>query len=407
MKILHINQSDITGGAAIATYRLHQGLLNQGIDSRLLVDIVTTNSERVSKVPPKGRTDFQLYRLTRKLGLNEIHLLSSFEISKHPSYKTADVLNLHNLHFGYFNYLALPTLTQKKPAILTLHDMWAITGHCSYSFDCGRWKTGCGRCPYPDTYPAIERDNTHVEWKLKDWAYRHSNIKAVVTTSQWNKDQAQQSMLGNLPIYQIPYGIDTTIYQPLDKFECRSLLGIPSNKKLLIFGAQDLANPRKGGDLLKQALQSLPSSLKEDIVILTLGHGGENIAESVGIKTFILGFVASDHLKAIVYSAADLFLFPTRSDAFGLVTQEAMSCGTPTIGFKIGGVPDLVRPGLTGYLAEPENPIDFCNGIVQLLEDNQERQQLGQKCRKVVLEEYSLDLQAQRYIELYQQCLAA
>lgn len=406
MNILHINQTDTVGGAAIAVHRLHQGLLAQGIDSRLLVSTVSTSSERVAAIPPIHRIDYQLRRLTQGLGFNDIHLTSTFDILKHPFYQEADVLHFHNLHTEYFNYLALPSLTKNKPGILTLHDMWGMTGHCAYSFDCDRWKIGCGKCPYPDTYPAIQRDNTHWEWKLRKSAYSRSNLSAVVTTSHWLAEQANQSMLNCFPVHRIPYGIDTEAYQPLDSEQCRVLLGIPAGKRVLMFGAQHLTDPRKGGDLLLKVLSSLPESLKAETVLLNLGKGGEAIAETVGMQSLNLGFVTSDRLKSIAYSAADLFLFPTRADAFGLVAQEAMACGTPTVAFKIGGVPDLVRSGITGYLAEPENAEDFYKGVVQLLDDEGLRQHLAQQCRAIVLDEYPLELQAQRYIELYTRFVA-
>lgn len=401
MNVLHINQSDITGGAAIAVYRLHQGLLAQGIDSRFLVDLVATSSDRVVSTPPKRHLDYQLYRFTKRLGFNDIHLLSTFDIARHPFYQDADVLHFHNLHSGYFNYLALPSLTQNKPAILTLHDMWGITGHCAYSFDCNRWKTGCGRCPYPENYPPIQRDSTGWAWKLKSWAYARSNLVAVVTTSRWNYDQAKQSMLKNIPIYRIPYSIDTEAYQPLPVEQCRSLLGIPADSNVLMFGAQKLTDPRKGGDLLLKVLSGLPEAFKAETCLLMLGNGGESFSEAVEIQTVNLGFVGSDRLKAIAYSAADLFLFPTRADAFGLVAQESMACGTPVVAFNTGGVADVVRPGLTGYLAEPEDVDDFRQGMLQLMEDRELRSQLGQRCRQIVLEDYRLELQAQRYKELY------
>ena len=118
-----------------------------------------------------------------------------------------------------------------------------------------------------------------------------------------------------------------------------------------------------------------------------------------------LGYISNDRFKAIVYSAADLFVFPTRADNLPLTLQESMTCGTPMVSFKIGGVPDLVRPGITGYLAQPEDTEDFCNGIVQLLEDQNLRDRLSENCRAITLEEYPLELQAQRYIELYHQVL--
>ncbi|MUG96754.1 glycosyltransferase [Scytonema sp. UIC 10036] len=405
MNVLHINQSDISGGAAIAGYRLHQGLLAQKINSRLLVGKVKTSSDRVASVSDKYRfIEKQINRVTWRLGFNYINHINSFEITKHLFYQNANVLNFHNLHNGYFNYLAIPSLTENKPAIFTLHDMWSFTGHCSYSFDCDRWKTGCGKCPHPETYPHIPRDSTHLEWKLKKWVYSQANL-TVVTPSNWLTEQVKQSMLNRFPIHHIPNGINTEVYQPVDSEKSRFLLGISNHKKVLMFAAEFLTTSRKGGDLLQAALRMLPESLKAETVLLTLGESGEAISETAGMTTINLGYVSSDRLKTIAYSAADLFVFPTRADNLPLVLQESMACGTPMVSFKIGGVPDLVRPNITGYLATPEDPNDLCNGIVQLLEDNSLRQDMAQNCRKIALKEYSLELQAKRYIELYQQAL--
>ena len=404
MKILHINQSDISGGAAIAGYRLHQGLLAQEIDSKMLVGNVKTDSDRIATVPRKTRIENQLYRFTRYSGLNDINLFSSFDIPNYKFYQDADILNFHNLHTGYFNYLAISKLTKTKPAIFTLHDMWSFTGHCAYSYDCDRWKIGCGSCPYPDIYPAIRRDSTRIEWKLKNWIYSKSNL-TIITLSHWLTEQAKASMLSRFPIHHIPNGIDTDAYQPLDRHLCKAVLGIPQNKKVLLFGADSLKDKRKGGDLLFNALQQLPQSLKAEVLLLTFGNGSEAITAKLGIPTIGLGYISSDRLKSMAYSAADLFIFPTRADNLPLELQESMACGTPMVSFDIGGVPDLVRPMVTGYLAKPEDAKDFCNGIVELLENEQLQQTMSVNCRTIALTEYSLELQAERYIKLYKEIL--
>ncbi len=404
MNILHINQSDISGGAAIAGYRLHKSLLTHNINSYLLVGKINIYSPHITYVPRKHFIEKQLSRLTFPLGFNYVNHISSFDIPKHIFYQNADILNFHNLHFDYFNYLAIPSLTKNKPAVFTLHDMWSFTGHCAYSYDCDRWKIGCGKCPYPNTYPAIARDNTHLEWKLKKWVYSRSNL-SIVAPSNWLVEQAKQSMLNSLPIYHIPNGLDTQAYQPLDSEQCRFVLGIPPNKKVLMFGAESLKDSRKGGDLLVKALSSLPDSLKAETILLTLGHGSESISETVGMTSLNLGYVSSDRLKSIAFSAADLFVFPTRADNLPLVLQESMACGTPMVSFNIGGVPDLVRPKITGYLASPEDANDFSNGILQLLEDQNLRNIMSQNCRAIALEEYPLEVQTKKYISLYQKIL--
>lgn len=401
MKILHINQSDISGGAAIAGYRLHQELLAQGVDSKLLVGNAKTQDDRVAIVPRKPRLEKNVERLTFRLSLHYVHLLATFDLTSHPFFKEADVLHFHNLHQGYFNYLAIAKLTAQKPAIYTLHDMWSFTGHCAYSFDCQRWQSGCGHCPYPDTYPAIWRDNTHWEWKLKNWVYQRSNL-TIVTPSRWLADLAKQSMLSQFPIHHIPNGIDTQAYQPLDQRECRSVLGITNYKYVLMVGADNIKDYRKGGDLLIKSLQLLPESLKTGCLLLILGNGGEFLSQSVGIPSLNLGYVSNDRLKSIAYSASDLFLLPTRADNLPIVLQESMACGTPMVSYDVGGVSDLVRTGITGYLAKADNVEDFSRGIIELLKNHKNCDIKSQACRTIACQEYSLKSQATQYQELYQ-----
>lgn len=125
----------------------------------------------------------------------------------------------------------------------------------------------------------------------------------------------------------------------------------------------------------------------------------------LGIPVLSLGYIGGDRLKSIAFSAADLFIFPTRADNLPLTLQESMACGTPMVSFNIGGVPDLVRPGVTGYLAKPEDADDLAAGILSLMEDDRLRETMSQQCRAIALQEYSLELQALRYIQLYQNAL--
>ena len=410
MRVLQINLSDynLNGGTGIAMHRLHSALRGTGVDSKILCSLKTLDhSQNIVKIPRSVKLKIAeklIKNITLQLGLNDIHSLNSFDVIKNQVYLDADILNLHCIHEGFFSYLALPSLTKSKPAVFTLHDMWAFTGHCAYSYDCDRWKIGCGKCPYPETSPSIKRDGTYWEWQLKDWAYSNSNL-AIVTPSSWMTEQAKQSMLNRFPIHHIPYGLDTNTYQPLDPEACRLLLGIPTAKKVLMFAAEKLNDPRKGGDLILKVLQRLPESLKAETVLLLLGGNGEVIAELTGFQTLNLGYLNHARLMTIAYSAADLLLFPSRDDNLPLILQESMACGTPMVSFKVGGVPDLVRPGITGYLAEAENVEDFRDGIIQLLDDEPLRNYMSQQCRKIAVKEYSLELYVHRYLDLYRQLL--
>lgn len=406
MKVLQINQGDLSGGGNIAAYRLHQQLRKQLIESYLLVDIAKLDDSATYCIQRRRFVEDLAGRFSSKLGLNYLHILGTNQISSTEIYQKVDLLNFHNLHGGYFNYLAIAKLTHAKPAVYTLHDMWSFTGHCAYSFDCDRWKHGCGHCPYPDTYPEITLDSTALEWKLKRWIYNRSNL-TIVTPSQWLANLARQSLLQQFPVHHIPNGLDVTAYQPLDPDLCRSALGISSDQRVLLFMAQSLKDSRKGCDLLLAALQQLPTSLKGNLVLVTVGNGGDSLTKAVDIPTLSLGYVAGDRLKSLVYSAADVFVFPTRADNLPVVIQESMACGTPVVSFDVGGVSEMVRPGITGLLAHPEDSTDLATKIVEILEDQLLRCRLKQNCRDVAVNEYSIELQCDRYISLYKEVLTS
>jgi glycosyltransferase involved in cell wall biosynthesis len=408
MKVVHFWKIK-SGGGSVSMYRLHSGLRKAGVNSKILCRSKTPQSRHVEVFEPQLPVKIAeklLEKVTSRLGLGDIHLLTSFPIKRHPTYRSADLLHFHGTH-GFVNYLALPALMANKPAVYTLKDMWLFTGHCGYSFDCNRWKTGCGQCPYLETPPEIKTDGTALEWKLKDWIYRQLDL-TLICPSKWIAELAAASPLTNrFPIHHIPHGIDTEVFRPLDFEKCRSELGIPLDKKVLMFASIKLTDPRKGCDLLIEALQNLPQALKTEIVLLVFGQEAKSLASTVGIPVYDLGYLSEDRAKAVAYSAADLFLFPTRADVFGLVSLESQACGTPVVSFRVGGVPDHVRPGITGYLARAEDAQDFRHGIVQLLEDTSLRDQMSQQCPAIAEQAYSLTLYAQRHIALYEQLLVA
>ena len=413
LSVLHINTWGGIGGAFIASEQLHRALLEAGIESTYLYGRTLNGSDANLKDSAHHRAigkkvslaEFTLTKAARKFGLNDITRLSTFKLPEKPFFQQASILNFHNLHSDFFSYLALPRLTAAKPAVWTLHDMWSFTGHCAYSYDCSRWQSGCGKCPLLKEEPRVARDATDLEWKLKDWSYDRSNI-TIVAPSLWLAQQARKGLLGRFDVRHIPNGIDTQLYRPLDAQHCRHILGVPPGKRVLMFGAQSVTNARKGGDLLFKALAALPPSLKAETLLLTFGSGNQQQLKALGMETIELGYVSSNRLKAMLYSAADIFVFPTRADNLPLVLQESMACGTPMLSFNVGGVPDLVRPGVTGLLADPENTRDLNAKLVQLLEADDERAEMRKRCREIAVGEYSIELQRDRYVKIYEQLIA-
>jgi glycosyltransferase involved in cell wall biosynthesis len=405
MQVLSIQISDYLdgGGSAIAAHRLHLGLRNAGIESTILCARKTLESPDSVALPRPSSLEGYIGSVTRRLGLNDIHNISTFNIRKMDVYQRADILNIQAFR-GRYNYLALPALTKDKPGVFTLQDVWAYTGHCAIHHDCDRWKTGCGDCPYPHVTPRIQRDNTRLEWKLKNWAYGRSNLTFVTLCSQVT-DRAKQSMLRKFPIHEIPSGLDTNVFAPLDPWECRSILGIPRDTRVIMFAALSLNSYLKGADLLLEALEGLPASLRGETMLLLLGSRGEALARASGIESREFGRVTGDLLKPILYSAADIFVSPSRAEGFGLVALESIACGTPAVTFAVGGAREYVRPGISGYLAEPFDAQDLGRGILALLEDDAMRSTMSQQGREMVLQEYTVELQAERYIQLFESIL--
>ncbi len=401
MKVLHLNQSDIEGGAAIAAYRLHEGLNRIGVDSRLLVPGAKLHEETTSLMPPMSIAERAFFKLTFKVLPMHTNILRTWKIFDSPAYREADVVNFHNLHTGlYFNYLTIPRFTQENPVVFTLHDMWSFTGHCSYSYDCERWRSGCGACPYPQTYPAMQWDHSALEHWLKKRVYAKSKL-TIVTPSRWLSGLARESILGRFPVHTIPNGLDTDLYSPMDRSEARRQLGLPLDRVVLMFGCADLKDARKGMDLLVEVLKTLPAETKQRVMLYAIGHAAEGLAETTGIATKMAGYVAGDRDKARAYSAADIFISTARADNLPLVLQESMACGTPMAAYDVGGIGDVVRQGVTGFTAPMGDLEGLRQRLMELIENPALRGEMAMACRKIALAEYGLTRTAEKYRELY------
>jgi len=408
VRVLHIHRGvgHAGGGAGISMQRLHRTLLRLGVDSKILALQDEGAGPDVSRLPRIETLSLEsrLRSITSRLGLNDVHRLGSFQLGRHTFFQNADLVHFHGMHSGTFSYLGLPKVASSRPCLLSLHDTWAFTGHCAYSFDCERWKTGCGDCPSPEEPPAIARDGTRLEWRMKSRALLKSGIR-LISKSAWTTRMAGVSALRHLPLTEIPYGVDTGVYRPRGRARSRELLGLPQDRFVLLVSARDLTNRRHGIDLLVGALQGLAPDVSARCILLVMGRRGVEMVHGAGLPVRDLGYLADGHLKAIAYSAADLYLFPTRADVFGLPSIESQACGTPVVSFRVGGVPDHVRPGETGFLAEPDDVLGFRDGIALLLQNEAARLRMSGTCRSSVLQDYDLSLEATRHADLYESIL--
>jgi glycosyltransferase involved in cell wall biosynthesis len=257
--VTHVSESAGRGGADISMRRLVAAQHAAGMDVRRLV-AEGAEEPGLARLAPMRLRDRVPFHALNLAGLNFAGLTGRGRVLDHPFVTAANVVHLHTLHGGYFNYRWLPELARRKPLVWTLHDQWALTGHCAYSFECARWRTGCGACPHPETYPAVRRDATATEWRWKSAAIAAARPH-LICPSQWLLDLASaHPVLSALPRHHIPYGLDTDTFRPHDRESARAELGLPHDRVLALFAAQSLDNPFKNARLLAAALLTLPAA---------------------------------------------------------------------------------------------------------------------------------------------------
>lgn len=415
LKIVHVNTFDQMGGAARSANRLHQGLRALGEDSKMFVRWAQSNHPSVIEMRPSRHLfdrirrrirqrgiarDFQNYRFTRPNGYEQFQdCRSQFRCDFLRELPACDILNLHWVADSFLDYESFFASVPKTTRIVwTLHDMNAFTGGCHYDVGCGRFAVCCGGCPQLGSNE--ERDLAYRIWQRKAKAFSQldSSRLQFVSPSRWLAEELGKSPLtARFPVSVIPYGLDLNDFAPRNRAVCREILGLPIDATVLLFVADGLDNERKGFALLVAALAALPRDVP--IAILSVGRNQPNV--EVHAPWIHVGAVTNDRHLSVLYSAADIFVIPSLQDNLPNTVLESMACGTPVLGFAVGGIPDMVRPGITGMLVPPADVDALGVAMVQLLHDPGHLQEMGLNCRRIATAEYSLDLQASRYAKLY------
>ena len=320
-----------------------------------------------------------------------------------------DVISVHNLHGAAgkgWTVDLLRVCARYGPVVWTLHDMWALTGHCGYAYDCELWRTGCHACPLFDQPgrcfaepPAPRVDRTRHNWETKRRAYADIDLH-LVTPSQWLLGLVEESLLGSASdLHCIPNGVELDLFRPMAAELARQALDVPVEARVILFASERIENPRKGFRDLVEGLARLEE--RESVVLLTLGDSSSKADVATSFPRIDLGRLINERLMRMAFAAADLFVFPTLADNQPLVLIEAMACGVPVVSCNVGGVAEIVRHMETGYLTRTRDPRDLARGIDLLLGDEALRLMLAERSRQVAQAEYDLDQQVGRYTDLF------
>jgi glycosyltransferase involved in cell wall biosynthesis len=428
MRVLIVNTSEKTGGAAVAAGRLMEALNNNGVKAKMLVrdravaDSLQdkTISDRLTVVGLGNNWRRQWPFLWERLVVffhlhfSRKHLFdidianAGIDITKLPEFREADVIHLHWINQGMLSLSGIRRILQSgKPVVWTMHDIWPATAICHLTLDCHRHKNQCAHCWYLPG-GGSQNDLAAKVWQKKKALLDGGSI-SFVACSRWLASEAKQSaLLAGQEITSIPNPISTRLFHPVSRDEARQQLGLPVNGRLLLFVSQRVTNRYKGMDYLAKACQKLarlyPDMVADTGVIILGGHA-EEVAHLLPFKTYPIGYVNDEHQIVKVYNAADAFVLPSLSENLPNTIMEAMACGVPCIGFKVGGIPEEIDHRKNGYVAAYRDAVDLARGLHWVLCEA-DHEALSQAALSKVHRCYTCQSVALKYTEIYNEALA-
>jgi len=408
MKVVILSNTDSGGGAAIAARRLNDALNNNGVPSHMLVlekksandKVVALSLSPFRKKILKGFTYFE-YLFQRKVLLKDktVSMFSTNEVgvdvSQHPLIQDADVINIHWINFGFLSMRDIDRLyALNKPIVWTLHDMWLFTGGCHYAGDCKQFEQNCSACPivYMKKTPSLL-------WRKKELIFKNKKV-SIIAPSQWLVDESKKaSLTKNANSICVPNTLNSALFTNLNKVEACKKLGLDVSKKYILFSAANPNDVRKGFSYFVEAVERLKKEYANHSQLELLVMGKEQKAfSSLALKLNNLGFITSEEKAALIYSAASVFVIPSLEDNLPNTIMEALSCGTPCVGFAIGGIQEMIKTGVNGYLATPRDEKDLTKGIIEVLNSSLN---LEEGARNWMLEKYSNEVIAKQYLKVF------
>ena len=414
MRVLIVNTSERTGGAAVAASRLMEALNNNGVKAKMLVRDKETDRLTVAAVP--GQKWMQFYFLWERfvvwlrLHFNRKHLFEvdiancGADVTQLPEFQEADVVHLHWINQGMLSLKGIrKILNTGKPVVWTMHDIWPATAICHLTLDCRNFETQCAHCRLLPGNGSTNDLSTQI-WKRKQQMLNDRQI-TFVTCSQWLAGEAQKSaLLKGQRVVSIPNPIDTHIYTPKDKQQARQRVGLPTEGRIILFASQRVTNRNKGMGYLLEACRLLAEQYpekKEDITVAILGGHAEEIEGQLPFRTCPLGYVNDEQRIVDIYNAADVFVLPSLSENLPNTIMEAMACGVPSVGFRIGGIPEEIDHQQNGYVADYCSSEDLARGIWWTLYEA-DHEAVRKACLQKVAHNYSQQSVANRYLEVYE-----
>lgn len=408
-KVVHLVAGSLKGGAARGAYWLHKGLLEEGVDSIILgpnIDpggdsslqrLSHTRAQRIA-FRAKRRIDRGALRIYRK---NKSPIFSTGLIGsnfkRHPSFQAADIVHLHWVN-ELVSIRSLRRIT--KPMVWTLRDMWPMTGGCHYAMECTGYETRCGACPQLQSSRKLDLSRLVLAQKEASFP---RNIRVIGISSWLSACAERSSVFRDFHIETIRNGIDISELFPVDRDFARQALNLPLDKKIILIGANYIGAFYKGFDLFVSAMEGM---LLEDVHIVHFGRG-ECVPEAMPwASSSGLGFLNDSVSLRLAYSAADVFVAPSRMEAFGKTIVEAMACSTPVVCFDATGPADIVVHRRTGYKAKAFDTDDLRQGIEWVLSlHGDEKQFLREQSRDRAINHFSSQVIAREYVSLYKQML--
>lgn len=411
MKVLHISSSDGGGGAAIAARRIHLSLKEQSnIESSMFVSNKIGNYEGVFTY----NNDITKFYAFFKKGLGKkiskiqktknkaLHSVSCLpcRLDKFINLSSYDIIHLHWLQGEMMSIESIGRIN--KPLIWTLHDNWAFSGseHLPFGRSDTRYQEGYTRRNKPIGHNSFDFDRWCWERKRRSW---QNEIK-IVCPSNWLKECAEKSaLMKSWDINLIPHPLDIKIFKPWPKKIARDLFKLPLNKKIILFGSMDgTDNFNKGWDLLSKSLKII-SSQSSNYIAVIFGQSYGSHYKEIDIPVYYAGKLQDSESLAMLYSAADVMIVPSRMESFCQTASESTSCGTPVIGFKHSGLKDIISHNKTGLLIEPYDYESMAYAILELMEKKQKLEEFNIACRNKALKLWSYKRISEMYHKSYLQ----